>query len=79
VNACPEADLKALTRNGDFVRAILSQQRLPTDDLIIAATRNAWHARGYDMPYLVGLGKDLSRLVRDDYDRLSSMMRRITE
>lgn len=79
VHACPEADLKALTRNGDFLRTILSQPRLPADDLMIAATRNAWHARAYDMPYLVSLGKDLSRLIRDDYDRLSSLMRRITE
>ena len=79
VYECQEADLKALTRNGDFLRTILSQPRLPTDDLMIAAVRNAWHARAYDMSYLVSLGKDLSRLIRDDYDRLSSMMRRITE
>ena len=48
------------------------------DDLIIAAVRNAWHARAFEMPYMVSLGKDLCRLVRDDYDRLSSIMRRIS-
>ena len=79
VYPCTEAEVKALTGNGDFLRSILSSPRLPADDLIIAAVRNAWHARSYDMPYLVSLGKDLCRLVRDDYDRLSSLMRRISE
>lgn len=76
---CTEAEVKALTGNGDFLRGILNGGRLPADDLIIAAVRNAWHARAYEMPYLVGLGKDLCRLIRDDYDRLSSIMRRISQ
>jgi hypothetical protein len=41
--------------------------------------RHAWAARAFDMPYLVGIGKDLCRLIRDDYDRLSSIMRRISQ
>ena len=64
--------------NGDFLRSILCGNRLPADDLIIASVRNAWAARAFDMPYLVSLGKDLCRLIRDDYDRLSSIMRRIS-
>lgn len=76
---CAESEVKALTGNGDFLRSILSCARLPSDDLIIASVRNAWHARAYDMQYLVSLGKDLCRLIRDDYDRLSSIMRRISQ
>ncbi|MDA0747483.1 MAG: hypothetical protein O2954_13265 [bacterium] len=76
---CTEAEVKALTRNGDFLRSILGATRLPSDDLIIASVRTAWHARAFDMPYLVSLGKDLCRLIRDDYDRLSSIMRRISQ
>ena len=79
VHPCTEAEVKALTGNGDFMRSVLNGCRLPTDDLIIASVRNAWQARGYDMPYLVALGKDLCRLIRDDYDRLSSIMRRISQ
>lgn len=79
VHPCTEAEVKALTGNGDFMRSILNGCRLPTDDLIIASVRNAWQARGFDMPYLVALGKDLCRLIRDDYDRLSSIMRRISQ
>ena len=78
VYTCNEAEVKALTVDGDFVRTILGRPALPADDLIIAAVRNAWHARAFEMPYMVSLGKDLCRLVRDDYDRLSSIMRRIS-
>mgnify|MGYP001198814089 CR=1 FL=1 len=76
---CTEGEVKALTGNGDFLRSILNSHRVPTDDLIIASIRNAWEARGYDMSYLVALGKDLCRLIRDDYDRLSSILRRISQ
>jgi len=76
---CTESEIKALTGNGDFLRSILCGGRLPIDDLIIASVRNAWAARAFDMPYLVGIGKDLCRLIRDDYDRLSAIMRRISQ
>ena len=76
---CTESEVKALTNNGDYLRCILGGNRLPADDLIIASVRHAWAARAFDMPYLVGIGKDLCRLVRDDYDRLSSIMRRISQ
>ncbi len=76
---CTEAEIKALTGNGDFMRCILNGCRLPSDDLIIVSVRNAWRARAFDMPYLVSLGKNLCRLIRDDYDRLSSIMRRVSQ
>ena len=79
VHPCNESEVKALTENGDFLRSILGCARLPADDLIVASVRNAWQARAFDMPYLVSLGKDLCRLIRDDYDRLSSIMRRISQ
>ena len=77
--ACSEKEVKALTENGDFVRTILGGSQMPNDELIIASVRNAWEVRGYDMAYLVKLGKELSRLIRDDYERLSSLIRRISQ
>ncbi len=76
---CDEREVKTLTENGDYVRSILGGSNLPSDDLIIASVRNAWEARGFDMAYLVKLGKELSRLIRDDYERLSSLIRRISQ
>ena len=77
--ACDEREVKALTANGDFVRTILGGSQLQSDELIIASVRNAWAVRGFDMAYLVTLGKELSRLIRDDYERLSSLIRRISQ
>ena len=77
--ACDEREVKSLTANGDYVRTILGGSQLPGDDLIIASVRNAWEVRGFDMAYLVTLGKELSRLIRDDYERLSSLIRRISQ
>ena len=79
VYPCSESEVKGLTNSGDFLRSIFSGSRIPVDDLMIASVRNAWAARSFDMPYLVKLGKELCRLVRDDYDRLSSIMRRISQ
>jgi hypothetical protein len=76
---CNEREVKALTTNGDYVRTILGGSQLPSDDLIIASVRNAWAVRGFDTAYLVTLGKELSRLIRDDYERLSSLIRRISQ
>ena len=78
-HACDEREVKALTAHGDFVRTILGGSQLPSDELIIASVRNAWAVRGFDMAYLVTLGKELSRLIRDDYERLSSLIRRISQ
>ena len=58
---------------------IIGATQVPTDDLIIASVRNAWAVRAFDTAYLVTLGKELSRLIRDDYERLSSLIRRISQ
>jgi hypothetical protein len=76
---CNEREVKSLTTNGDYVRTILGGSQLPSDDLIIVSVRNAWAVRGFDTAYLVTLGKELSRLIRDDYERLSSLIRRISQ
>ena len=76
---CSDREVKALTENGDYVRMILGASEIRSDDLIIASVRSAWAVRGFDMAYLVTLGKELSRLIRDDYERLSSLIRRISQ
>ena len=78
-HACSQREVKALSENGDFVRMIIGATQVPTDDLIIASVRNAWAVRAFDTAYLVTLGKELSRLIRDDYERLSSLIRRISQ
>jgi len=76
-HVCDEGEVRACTQSDEFLRAILNSTGTATDDLLIAALRHAVAARHGDRGYLVSRGKDLSRLLRDDYDRLSSVVRRI--
>lgn len=77
VRLCDEEQVRACTETDEFMRCIYNGSRTPTDDLLIACLRHAIQCRQGDRAYLVRMGKDLSRLLRDDYDRLSSVMRRL--
>ena len=76
VRPCSTEETKRFTDHWDFLRSILTS-KAPPDELIIAAVRNAFEAHNHDMAYLVQTGKELSRLIRDDYDRLHSIIRRV--
>jgi len=78
VRLCGDDQVRACTENDEFMRCISNGARTPTDDLLIACLRHAIQCRPGDRAYLVRMGKDLSRLLRDDYDRLSSVMRRLS-
>jgi len=77
VRLCDEDQVRACTQTDEFMRCIHNGARTPTDDLLIATLRHAVQSRRGDRAYLVRMGKDLYRLMRDDYDRLSSVMRRL--
>ena len=78
VYPCLEPDIQAFTSSSDFLRTILNTSRVPADELLIATIRSAYGAHGHQ-EYLIQTGKELSRLIRDDYDRLSSIIRRISQ
>jgi predicted ATP-grasp superfamily ATP-dependent carboligase len=69
--------VRAFTRTDDYLRSILNTSKIPTDELVIAVLRHAVRAHGHAPSYLVQMGKELSRLLSDDYDRLSSIIRRV--
>ena len=76
---CDDEEVQRFTMTDDYLRSILGTAKLPTDELLIAALRYTLKAHGSSRAYLVRMGKELSRLLRDDYDRLSSMIRRIAQ
>lgn len=77
VYACSKAEIKAFSSRTDFLRSLFNNSRAPVDELLIAAIRLI--AGAHDQPglYLVQAGKELAKLLSDDYDRLHSLMRRI--
>ena len=76
---CDDEEVRRFTGTDDYLRSILGTAKLPTDELLIAALRHTLKAHDSSRAYLVRMGKELSRLLRDDYDRLSSMIRRIAQ
>ena len=76
---CDDEEVRRFTGTDDYLRSILGTAKLPTDELLIAALRYTLKAHESSRAYLVRMGKELSRLLRDDYDRLSSMIRRIVQ
>jgi len=79
VYECEPDEVRQFTEDLDFLRVIGAGGRGTSDELLIAAARTALNAHGQDRSYLIALGKELARLLRDDYDRLSSLVRRIAE
>jgi hypothetical protein len=77
VYECDDALIRACTEDDEFLRNIINTPGMPADQLLIATLRNALSVRGDSHEYLVIMGKALSRLLHDDYDRLRSVVRRI--
>ena len=70
-------EIANFTDQAHYLRPIFGQARVPSDDLTIAAIRNAYLARGENGHYLVKAGNEGARLLKDDYDRLHSILERI--
>ena len=77
VHFCSATEIARFTDKAHYLRPIFSQSRVPSDELTIAAIRNAYMARGENGHYLVRAGKEVARLLKDDYDRLHSILQRI--
>ncbi len=77
VYACDAAELVRFTAHNDFFRAVLFATPIPGDELLAAAIRAAAQARPDRREYLVRAGRDLATLLKDDYDRLAALLRRI--
>jgi hypothetical protein len=78
VYTCSLEEVREFTRQSDYLRTLFTISRVPPDELVIATIRNSLEAHAEDsQQYLIQVGKELARLLRDDYDRLSSILRRI--
>lgn len=77
VYPCEPAELAAFCEAADFFRAVLFAAQIPSDELLAAAIRAAARARPDGREYLVRAGRELAGLLKDDYDRLNALLRRI--
>jgi hypothetical protein len=81
VYECAGEELTRFTEQSDFFRTLLFAYQMPSDELLAAVIRAAARARaglpGGERAYLVQAGREVASLLKDDYDRLTAILRRI--
>lgn len=79
VYECAAPELTAFTSQPDFYRTLLFASHIPSDELLAAVIRAAARARPAedDRAFLVQAGREVASLLKDDYDRLTAILRRI--
>ena len=77
VRQCAPDEIIAITSRMDFLRTLANFRNTPSEEVVAACIREANAARGGDFEFLVAAGKELASLLKDDYDRLQAIMRRV--
>ncbi|NJM06059.1 hypothetical protein HC891_07445 [Candidatus Gracilibacteria bacterium] len=77
VYPCDAAELTAFSQSSDFFRSVLFAAQIPSDELLAAVIRTIARARPDPRAYLVDAGREVAGLLKDDYDRLNALLRRI--
>ncbi|GAB4426837.1 MAG: hypothetical protein D6742_00740 [Cyanobacteria bacterium J069] len=77
VYACSPAEIIHFSEQLDFLRTLLQVSSAPVEALIAAAIREIYQLRKGDRPWLVQAGRNLSLILKDDYDRLRIILSQI--
>lgn len=77
VYACPLEEVRLFANDLHFLRTIVNSTRGLSDELLVAVCRHSIAAYAGQHDYLVKIGKELCRLLRDDYHRLTHLLRRL--
>ena len=77
VHICKPDEIRRLTSRMDFLRTLTNFSNAPTEEVIAACIREAFIAHNQNFDFLVAAGKELAGLLKDDYDRLQAIMRRV--
>ena len=74
---CNAEEIARFTDRTDFLRTLVGFHNAPCDEMVAACIREALAARNGDRDFIVNAGKELASLLRDDYERLRAIVRRI--
>lgn len=77
VYQCSADELVHFSEDYACFRSILFASQVPNDELLAAYIRSAARVRPAGRDYLVRAGRELAGLLKDDYDRLAALLRRI--
>ncbi|MCS7192266.1 MAG: hypothetical protein NZ937_04690 [Armatimonadetes bacterium] len=77
VYECAPEEVRQFANDLHFLRTIINATRSLGDELLVAVCRHMLSAHEGRREYLIKLGKELCRLIRDDYHRLTHLLRRL--
>ncbi|MGK7930341.1 MAG: HAS-barrel domain-containing protein [Microcystaceae cyanobacterium] len=77
VYRCDSLEIINFSENLDFLRILLQVKDVPVEALVGAAIREIYQLRHGDRSWLVQVGRQLSFLLKDDYDRLRYVLSQI--
>ncbi|YAI81719.1 MAG: HAS-barrel domain-containing protein [cyanobacterium endosymbiont of Rhopalodia sterrenbergii] len=77
VYLCQPAEILHFSDKIDFLRILLQVKDAPPEALIAATIREVYLLRKADRDWLVTVGRNLSLLLRDDYDRLQYILSQV--
>jgi hypothetical protein len=78
VYPCAPSEIVAFTERLDYLRTLLAAPPNLADELVAASARAAAAARGAaGEAFLLRVGRELAVVLRDDYDRLTAVLRRL--
>lgn len=79
VYPCTPAEIQQFTQRFEYFRTLLGLGGTLADELLIAAVQQTCQSCAAETARqtMVRVGKELARLLRDDYDRLESILRRL--
>lgn len=74
---CESEEVIRFSEKLDFLRTLLQLSDAPVDALVAATIREIYQLRKADRNWLVQAGRNMSVLLRDDYDRLKIILGQI--
>ena len=77
VYQCQPAEIIHFSDKIDFLRILLQVKDAPAEALIVAAIREIYLLRKAERDWLVKVGRSLSLLLKDDYDRLQYILSQV--
>ncbi|MFS8866944.1 hypothetical protein [Synechococcus sp. H65.1] len=77
VYPCSEGQVREFCRSFEFLHTLLRINSIPSDELVAAAIRQTYRLLNRDRHWLVQVGRQLSLLLREDYERLRAILRKI--
>jgi hypothetical protein len=77
VYRCDRAEVIRFSESLDFLRTLLQVVGIPVEPLVAAVIREVYQVRKADRPWLVNVGRNLSILLKDDYDRLRYILSQV--